>query len=111
VGQDGYESNLPYGPTQVNQPLSGAAEGGGSGLVGAAGADSRRQAKLMLAWGFLLVGVALLLRSVLEPPSPPPPTLRRMAAAPTLRWRPKKKLTRAKVGAQVGRRTSRCMDE
>jgi hypothetical protein len=59
-----YDPNLPYGPTQVNQPLNGAAEGGQAGTVGAT-ADSRRQAKLMLAWGFLLVGVALLLRSLL----------------------------------------------
>jgi hypothetical protein len=70
MGDGGYDANLPYGPTQVNQPLSGAAEGGGSSLVGA-GSDSRRQAKLMLAWGFLLVGVALILRSILFTRSEP----------------------------------------
>ena len=70
MGDGGFDANLPYGPAQVNQPLSGAAEGGGSTLVGS-GSDSRRQAKLMLAWGFLLVGVALLLRSILFSRSEP----------------------------------------
>ena len=70
-GDEGYQDNLPYGPQQVNQPVDGAANGG-SRTIGGSGSDSRRQAKLLLAWGFLLVGIALLLRSFLgsQPATP-----------------------------------------
>ena len=66
-GLGSYKENLPYGPQQVNQPVAGAAQGD-SRTIATAGSDSRHQAKLLLAWGFLLVGVALIMRGFLTSP-------------------------------------------
>lgn len=66
-----YKENLPYGPQQVNQPVAGAVQDG-SRTIAVAGSDSRRQAKVLLAWGFLLVGIALVMRAYLTSPKTAP---------------------------------------
>jgi hypothetical protein len=86
-------------------------EEGGARSAGVLGDDSRRQAKFLLAWGFLLVGIALLLRAFLTGPTPAvaeaagtgegavvaDPVAEEEAPAPHRRW-PRKGLGRGRRG-------------